>query len=82
MTLRTMSEPNEDTPLSIEGECVVERLLHYCAVCLIDLPSDGNGWLQCAGCDEPRCYECTEGCLCDRMKRQPRLPNKNSKAKR
>jgi len=69
MQVKYDEEPNEGAPLSLDAECVVERLLHYCAVCLIDLPTDGTGWLQCAGCDEPRCYLCTEGCLCDRAKK-------------
>ena len=64
-----MIDSNSDAPtFDLSAQALVERTLHYCVVCLIDLPTDGTGWLQCAACDEPRCYECESGCLCDRMK--------------
>ena len=56
------------TKLSLEAEVDVEHLLHFCVVCLKDLPLDGKGWLECCACSELRCYGCTHGCLCDRKK--------------
>ena len=57
---------NENPPLSLDDEVVVERLLHFCSVCLEELPIDGTGWLECCACNELRHYGCTLGCLCDR----------------
>ena len=51
--------------LNLDAEVVVERLLHYCADCLTNLPTDGGRYIECAGCNELLCYGCTN-CLCER----------------
>jgi hypothetical protein len=56
-----------ETKLNLDAEVAVEHALHFCSDCLIDLPTNGGRYIECAGCGELVHYECTN-CLCERKR--------------
>jgi hypothetical protein len=66
--LHMKATPLPEIKLCNKANEVVEKLFSFCVHCLKDLEHPRDGFIQCNGCDELICYDCTR-CLCERRRR-------------